>query len=153
MKSHALSAIVFGVLVSGTVFASDVNSLRTTIDEFSTSMREGGGGWQAYETFLHEDLSRWSTTQPVYTKEELMPGMREWWDGGNRQATRDATLIDVRVTGDLGFARFRLRETYVDPDGEQNGAFDGYVDHTWKFEEGRWKLIALNIFSLSEDAD
>jgi len=151
MRKHAYHAIVAALLLAASSSASDLETLQTSIDEFSRAMRTDGGGWRAYQSFLHEDFSRWSTTQPVYTKDELMPGMKEWWEAGNRQASREATVIDIRTVGDLGFARFRLKETYVGPDGEPNGAFDGYVDHTWKLEDGDWKLISLNIFHLSND--
>lgn len=112
---------------------------------FSKSTMVDGKGWEAYESYLHSDFSRWSARGKVMSKQQIVDSIRQWWETGNRMKTSDEKLISLKVVGGTAVLRKSVNEHYVDSQGNETGSFSGYITHVWLKESDRWQLLAATI--------
>lgn len=113
----------------------------------STSTTQDGKGWEEYQTFLHEDFSRWSRDTEVLDREESVAMIQQWWEDGNRQSKSEEEVISVQIVGETGVVRKKIHETYVDAVGNDAGEYHGHVTQTWVKETNSWQLLSVTIQS------
>lgn len=111
----------------------------------STTTTRDGKGWEEYQTFLHEDFSRWSTNTEVLDRDKSVAMIRQWWEEGNRQSKSQEEIISAQIVGVRGVVRKKIHETYVDADGNDAGEFRGFVTQTWVKNADAWQLLSVTI--------
>lgn len=110
----------------------------------SASMREDGGGPDAYAALLTEDFTRWNVrADRILTRDELLDGIRSWWEGGGRVTASDVQLHEIVFAGEAATTRLVARETYAD--GSKSAAAVGQL---WVRVGDRWRLRRANVHML-----
>ncbi len=120
-------------------------TLRETVEEFSESTTTGGGGWKAYESFLHSDFTRWYYGNNVLEKKVLVDSIKEWWENGTRVAKDKSKILRIDIIGEIGIVRSEAIEYYMDTEGNATGSFHGYVTQVWTYKDNAWKMLVLEI--------
>lgn len=140
----ALLFYAFG-LVQAVAAESIPHALKARMDALSASLEEGGEGWRAYAELLHSDYTRWEIGGTLQDREVFLQALSEWWDYGMRVASREAEIVDARVVGDAAIVRITTSETFIGPDGESGGRFDGNLVNVWVMDDGVWKLLSADV--------
>ena len=100
--------------------------------------------WQRY---LSEHAIYVGETGDVATKQELIEGFRAFPEG--IAGSIEVKTISVTPFGDLAISTFVAHERQTVYD--QNIAVDYRATHTWRRENGRWRLIAAQNLVLARD--
>lgn len=119
------------------------SALRQTLAAFDATTRTGGGGPDAYATYLHPGFTAWNITNGTHTaREEVVSGLGEWWAAGNSVGVDDSEVLGVSMAGSIASVRLRAAEQFVDASGASAGAFSGYVIQTWIHDGRAWTLFS-----------
>lgn len=123
-------------------------SLRNALAAFDATTQIDGGGPDAYAALLHSEFTFWSVPgDSVTPREDLIAGLREWWESGNRVGADETAIVDIRISQDLAIVRLATEERFVDLEGAATGEFSGHVVQVWVHEGGGWRLLSATAWA------
>ena len=152
-KISALLIILTGLsipVVAQDDVDKDLRMLLGAIEQLSAATAPGGGGAQAYAPLLAENYSRWTLGSTVLnSKSTWVDGIHEWFSEGWRVVDRNVDNVEIKIQGDLAFARRLVEETYLGPDGSRTSSRSAIAEVWTRDEDGTtWKLLRVDLHPL-----